>query len=1836
MSQNTSSLHDKVIPYSRLKQSLPDRIKFLNPQERNEIDQTIEKNEQLLFLPTYLMETSLQDKKYDKAMYKIILMGIFKDGRKVNIVIDGIEPYFEIKIPNGTKEQQIESISYIINLLEGSDLTAPTRKTKISAKQFKYYQTSKTTFLRVYYNKTKNRAEAIRHIRRNGFETTADDLASYYRVVCRDHLTTFSAWATLDNYKIAQIDTLKGETYRVNIKNYRPYLKELTGNLLRDKTMSCCWDIETWSKGGELPVPENPDDNVFCLSMTFQWIHENDSFLRICLCDLPANAKPGYLTIVCGSEKNIIQAFSDVFAFMRPEFIFGFNDSDYDWNWIVKRSAQYKGLLSYIAKNFDSTIPYISYTDANVLQFNFKKEQVKVEATTYIDGFALMMPGYIPIDVRTIFRRIYPTAEFSSLKWYLSENKLGGKEDMPYMKMFEIYGRYLKFLESHSNEIKNLKSGSIADLKTDNWEPEEIKTYNLLKEQLDEINYYCVIDAQRCHDLVKVRSVIMDHREVSNLAYTSVYDAFFRANGMKVRNLTIAIGQTDIFGIRFSNITNNVVEDGKYPGAFVFPPKKGLKISKLSIEERIKKAKLTKGNLNVCQEWNDTTPEEIKLYYSLIDRYGAVVTEDELSSIEQTLINEKTITQRLPSKFTKFWTESIGRPIAGLDFASLYPSLIRTYNFSPEYCILDKKQAMDISKTGQKLTKVDFVFNGQRRLAYFVWHNNKYDPKEQGFQFGVYPYILNDLFNKRAILKKKAAVYAEKLEEFKLMHTDFKSDPKLLEEYTDAVFNFNYLTSKQSALKVFMNTFYGEAGNKVSPFFVLEVAGGITSYGQKNIKFAYAYTREQGCEVYYGDSVAEYTPIRCRVDGVECYCEIKDLASDEDYTQYNNDKQIAVLENHEIWSDLGWTPIKHVIRHKTDKKMYRVLTHNSVVDVTADHSLLDENGKNVKPEDSLGVNMLTKPHPITHSDEQLVSKELAWVLGLFVAEGSCGTYNCKSGVKSSWGIVNQDQKLLNTSKKYLENEYPEYGWKILDCMKSSSVYKLVPVERKDKTKNKIRGQIRKLVTIWRDMCYYGQSKVVPECILSSNEEIQLEFFKGYYWDDGDKSSNNNTYTTDFDKISKRFDIKSQMSAFSFYTLCKMLGYNVSVNCRSDKLDIYRLTITKKNQRKEPTKVKTLFELPTTTAYVYDIETDNHHFAAGVGELVVHNTDSLYISMPERVFKDVDRAFYTNKMEKLKYWCELVRLSFAEIASIKDGVNAKFFEDNLTKFLAMAFEEFLYPVAFTAKKKYFGVKHLKGANFHEIDMFIKGLEVKKRGVSDVLRKTFMEIIDACCNPDNIYDLMELVCTKIDDIYHRQWSNEDFIQTGVYKTSKKNVKIHTFVNRMKEQKVEIKPNERFNYVLVKKYPYVYDLRGRKKELSIGDKMELSEIAERNKMEIDLDYYMKGSINGQLARLITYHDMFTVEPLDTSDDEIKIAEEKSYKNACKFIESYCEKYYASYNTFGKTHQKIFKTANKAVSNVIKEYDELASDLLGANVNYDDFEGWFVEYTEKQADKYVKSYGQIFITEKLDELAKQVTAEMENADDKDVDDNVENAVENNVENAVDEDDADENDDVDKDDVDDDIPTVRQKPKPVEKSDQKEVIRKEIKRRKDEKLKDLQKVFYGNGNNSLIAIRELAYNNTMAILRKRLRENIDVIMRIYRSYNSSLDDIMNLIKCKIGFNDDLFKPTKEATDYKLEDFNQNVIDDLDSEIKNNAVNASTKILNNDRTIQSLAELKALYNNMLAAHITIKRTRDIISYLKLKRDQANKVIVRPKDEVINELNKRSMEEDRAELMKLNI
>jgi DNA polymerase delta subunit 1 len=74
-----------------------------------------------------------------------------------------------------------------------------------------------------------------------------------------------------------------------------------------------------------------------------------------------------------------------------------------------------------------------------------------------------------------------------------------------------------------------------------------------------------------------------------------------------------------------------------------------------------------------------------------------------------------------------------------------------------------------------------------------------------------------------------------------------------------------------------------------------------------------------------------------------------------------------------------------------------------------------------------------------------------------------------------------------------------------------------------------------------------------------------------------------------------------------------------LNTRVDKPDVFRLTVTMAKQRPShtssfgnPQSIKKIQEIEYK-GYVYDVTTYNHHFQAGPGKMIVHNTDSCLIT-----------------------------------------------------------------------------------------------------------------------------------------------------------------------------------------------------------------------------------------------------------------------------------------------------------------------------------------------------------------------------------------------------------------------------------------------------------------------------------------------------------------------------------------------------------------------------------------------------------------------------------------------
>ena len=103
---------------------------------------------------------------------------------------------------------------------------------------------------------------------------------------------------------------------------------------------------------------------------------------------------------------------------------------------------------------------------------------------------------------------------------------------------------------------------------------------------------------------------------------------------------------------------------------------------------------------------------------------------------------------------------------------------------------------------------------------------------------------------------------------------------------------------------------------------------------------------------------------------------------------------------------------------------------------------------------------------------------------------------------------------------------------------------------------------------------------------------------------------------------------------------------------------------------------------------------------------------------------------------------MVKISMEAIERLRDEVNDFLKNDNESSFLKMAYEEVLFPVVFTGKKKYYGIPHTRKPNFNN-KLFIRGVEIVKRGQSSLFRKVGRRIMDESMKVDNLCTLHQII-------------------------------------------------------------------------------------------------------------------------------------------------------------------------------------------------------------------------------------------------------------------------------------------------------------------------------------------------------------------------------------------------------------------------------------------------------------------------------------------------------------
>ncbi len=631
-------------------------------------------------------------------------------------------------------------------------------------------------------------------------------------------------------------------------------------------------------------------------------------------------------------------------------------------------------------------------------------------------------------------------------------------------------------------------------------------------------------------------------------------------------------------------------------------------------------------------------------------------------------------------------------PVGVADFASLYPSTIISENISHDTLVWVK----DYDEQGNCLA-VQWGSNEFDNLPGVRYTDIEYDVMKEDpedtrkvkrtykagvrvcryaqDQIGTIPQIVAGLLAARKAKRKEG---------------EKESDP----------FRKALLDSEQLAYKLTANSLYGQLGSGTFKVRLKALAASVTAYGRKQIMFAKEaienrYGPNSGnpeccasAETVYGDSVKGDTPIYIkRKNSTPEIVRIDDLVKNG-WNQWHDTKEAVTLQDIQIWTEKGWTNVDRIIRHRLapTKKMYRVLTHTGVVDCTDDHSLIKSDGNEVKPNEvSIGTELL---HNNTlwkefGSSSEIISIQEAWVMGLFLADGSADNYITNNGIKSTWAINKADIELLKKASSYLP--FPS---KILDTIDSSGVYKLVPI-----------GDIRTPTTQYRELFYNNsREKRVPSCILNASIEVVQSFMDGFYAGDGDKTGQQlGNY---------RWDQKGKEVCSGLTILAQRLGYSISINDRKTKQDVFRITCTKSYQRKNNYSIKKMYEIPTDNIeFVYDLQTENHHFAVGPGNLVVHNTDSLFIAFNP---KDIVTGKPLEGQAALKRTIEL---------TIEAG---KYVTQALKAPHDFEFDKVYWPFIIFSKKRYVGHKYEDADDYV---LWFMGVALKRRDYAAIVKRVY---------------------------------------------------------------------------------------------------------------------------------------------------------------------------------------------------------------------------------------------------------------------------------------------------------------------------------------------------------------------------------------------------------------------------------------------------------------------------------------------------------------------------------
>ncbi len=249
-----------------------------------------------------------------------------------------------------------------------------------------------------------------------------------------------------------------------------------------------------------------------------------------------------------------------------------------------------------------------------------------------------------------------------------------------------------------------------------------------------------------------------------------------------------------------------------------------------------------------------------------------------------------------------------------------------------------------------------------------------------------------------------------------------------------------------------------------------------------------------------------------------------------------------------------------------------------------------------------------------------------------------------------------------------------------------------------------------------------------------------------------------------------------------------------------------------------------------SGYVYDLTTENHHFAAGVGDIIVHNTDSVFYTFN---LKDADGNPIRGK-DALEITIELAQ-EVGEIA-------AKFLKAPHD----FEYEKTFMPFCLLSKKRYVGMLYETDPN--KCKRKEMGIVLKRRDNAPIVKDIYGGIIDILMKTQNIQDAINFLKSCLQNIVDEKYPIEKLIITKSLRSGYKNPKSiahKVLADRIAARDPGNKPGSG------DRIPFAYICVPGKNVLQ-GEKIETPTFIQENKLKIDYSFYITNQIMKPVQQL------------------------------------------------------------------------------------------------------------------------------------------------------------------------------------------------------------------------------------------------------------------------------------------------------------------------------------------------------------------------------------------------